>query len=504
MRRSYAFFIITGILLFASLPRGIELLNHNYLFGFDQGHFFEAVKDIVVNHKLTLIGTEVGGQGGFFQGPGWYYLLAIPFALSGGNPYAAMVFMFILSLCVILFSYLFSAKMFDKKTGIVVSFLLAICPALIAQSRFIWPPFVISILSVILLFFLYKVFEKKEKYLPLAAFIIGLMSHFEIATAGTMLAQLVLIIVVLHWKKIISLKSILFSFGSFLLTLLPLIIFDLRHNFLMVHGIVNLFSQQVNTIHQAAKLGIGAVFQNHLAVFRANFISSFQEGNLLLPLLLIVLVVGSISYMRDKKEVLSKKIMVFYLATTPIMLFGVFMFYRLPLWEWWLLELVIFYNWLLGVLLVYFWKRSYVLRSFVVIALLIFGIFYVNQTKTFYEKDYNDFGGVHKVKGKLEAIDYIYKDADNTPFNVLVFTPPVYTYAYDYLLWWHGQKTYGYVPGKEKRGVFYLLMEPDPQKEWSYKGWLETIVKTGKITKTVQLPSGFIIQKRTGEDMHEN
>jgi len=110
--------------------------------------------------------------------------------------------------------------------------------------------------------------------------------------------------------------------------------------------------------------------------------------------------------------------------------------------------------------------------------------------------DYSDYGGTAKLKGKMAAIDYIYKDATGKKFNLLVFTPPVYTYSYDYLLWWYGQRRYGFIPGNKKEGTFYLLIEKDPWQPWSYQGWLKTVVKSGKIIKTVTLPSGFIVQER--------
>jgi len=103
------------------------------------------------------------------------------------------------------------------------------------------------------------------------------------------------------------------------------------------------------------------------------------------------------------------------------------------------------------------------------------------------------------LKKLTEAIEAIFQDAKGTPFGVLVFTPPVYTYPYDYLFWWIGTKKYHYVPHNEKRGVFYLLMEPDAGKPWSYKGWLETVVKDGTVVSTKELPSGFLIEKRMAQ-----
>ena len=108
-------------------------------------------------------------------------------------------------------------------------------------------------------------------------------------------------------------------------------------------------------------------------------------------------------------------------------------------------------------------------------------------------------GGAEKIKGKLKAIDFIYKDANGVPFGLLIFTPPVYTFAYDYLIWWHGKNKYNYIPHSDKTGIFYLLMEVDGSKPWSYKGWLETVIKTGDVLKTETLPSGLIVQKRVSK-----
>ena len=113
-----------------------------------------------------------------------------------------------------------------------------------------------------------------------------------------------------------------------------------------------------------------------------------------------------------------------------------------------------------------------------------------------YTKEIYDEGGAAKIKGKIEAIDFIYQDAKLEKFNVLVFMPPIYTYPYDYLFWWYGQKKYSYVPGSEKTGLFYLLIEPDGSKPWSHKGWMETVVKSGTVVWTKELPSGLIVEKR--------
>src|SRR3989339_2191458 len=86
--------VSVGIIILAAMPRLIELISGNYVFGFDQGKHWLAAKSIVIDHKFPLIGDEVGGSGGFFQGSGWFYLLAISFFFFQGDPYGAVVLVF--------------------------------------------------------------------------------------------------------------------------------------------------------------------------------------------------------------------------------------------------------------------------------------------------------------------------------------------------------------------------------------------------------------------------
>jgi 4-amino-4-deoxy-L-arabinose transferase-like glycosyltransferase len=485
-------FLLLIIVILGSIPRAIEIISGNFLFGYDQGVFFQAVKNIVVDHKLTLIGTEVGGKGGFFQGPLWYYLLAIPFFLTHGNPYGAMVLMFAIGISVIALCTIIGKKIFGFKAGLAIGALIALSPAVIAQSRFIWPPFVISLLSVFVIYFIYKILQGYEKYFFFLMFTVGLMFHFETATGIALLLQILIISSVFVIRKMFSLKHYSLGLLSFFLTQINLFLFDLRHNFINAKGIINLLTnREDNSIADKVNL----IF-NHVAVFKSNFISSFQMSNLLWPVLVIILTVGLVLYLRDRKVKIPQKLIILYLFTSPLIIFIIYLFYSSVMWEWWILELTIFYCFLFGVIFVYLLNIK--LLKYIVIAIYIVFLFsFAQKTIYFYKNDFNDYGGTQKIKGKIEAIDYIYKDAANKQFGLLVFTPPVYTYAYDYLVWWHGYGKYGYNPYWEKRGTLYLLIEPDSAKPWSYKGWLETVVKTGTILKTKELPSGFIIQKRS-------
>jgi hypothetical protein len=188
---------------------------------------------------------------------------------------------------------------------------------------------------------------------------------------------------------------------------------------------------------------------------------------------------------------------VIYLLTLPVITFVVFIFLSNSVYHYYLTHLNIAYILIFTYLLfIAFTKKL------VAVAVVLSFCFTANLTLGLYNSvrislhDYPDYGSVHKMRGKKDALDFIFKDAGKTEFGLLVFSPPVYTYPYDYLVWWYAREKYGYVPYNDKKGTFYLLMEPDPSKPTSYIGWLETVIKDGEVVFEKKLPSGFIIQKR--------
>lgn len=490
--RNNHFFIFLLLLITAvgAIPRAIEILSRNYLFLFDQGLFYLAVKSIVVDRHITLIGAEVGGIGGFFQGPGWYYLLTIPFMLFNADPYGGMILMFLLGVGSILLSMILFRKLLGAGAALLTGFFIALSPGIISQSRFIWPPFVIAPLTVIFLFFVFCAYSKKTYSVPLVFLTLGLMTHFEIATGGTLLLATLITFLIIRPPKIFDYKIILLSIFAFITTQATLILFDLRHNFIGLRGIMSFLTNGTGS-HSVYS------FKNHIDMYKDALLSVSYVWYV--GLILLVLVCFSISKIfKNKNTPKHTKQFILFILIQACSLFLIILPLKSTLWSWWFLELPIYFCFLLGISFSYLLKTRRIKYVAACTLFVYFGIF-LNQTYVWYKNDLPDYGGTAKIKGKLAAIDFIYKDAGTEKFGLLVFSPPVYTYPYEYLLWWYGKSKYGFMPPSEKRQTFYLLIEPDPAKPWSYKGWLTTVIKDGKVIKTVKLPSGFLIQKRTLE-----
>lgn len=489
--KKYLIFLGFAFLIFLSfIPRSVEIFNKNYIFLLDQGRDYLAVRDIVINRNLTLIGSEFGGGmagfQGLFHGPFHFYLLSIPFIVFDGNPYGGLLLMFVFGLLTIMMGFFLGRKVLGGIFGgLSMAFLIALSPPLIAQSRFVWNPHPASFFILVAFYFIYLAFKKNRKYLFLAAFFTGFIYNFESAIAVPMVLSFVVYAVFLLRPK---LRDLIFVFLGFITSYLPFILFEVRHNFAATWGIIRYIS------HSAGNLKFD------LNAFLRNFIDTFpQQGvipiNLIMLIFLAALVFFAVT--ENKKEI---RYFIFFLFILTVITFATLSIVRTYIFEYYIIHLNFIYIFLFSYFLISSYKKNQI-KLFILFA-TFFSIFVLSGTlngiKTFL-KDYADYGGMVKIRGKVDAIDYIYKDARGEKFGLLVFSPPIYTYPYDYLIWWYGQKNYHYVPHQEKQGLFYLLIEKDVVMPWTYKGWLETVIKTGKVIKTWQLPSGFIIQKRMGD-----
>ena len=488
--------IIVALIIFLALfPRSVEVFNHNPIFGFDQGREMLAAKNIVVNHKLTLIGTEVGagsaGISGVFHGPIYYYMLAVPFILFNGDPASMVSLMLLFGLLTILFGYFFGLKLFGKWGGFLLSLLISMSPVFIAQSRFIWSPNPPTIFILISFYFTYLLtVSKKKLYLFLASFFSAFVYNFELGIAVPLSLTLLIYSLFIFRKK---LKGVIILFVGFVVGYLPMILFEIRHGFLGTKSTISYLTANHQQHLEHSNL---YYLLDHVKSFLNGFQNTFSI-NMYPVIFLLLIIVFVIYFIIHEKNINIKYFFSYLLLLIPVT-FLVFAPLRNTVWSFYLLHLnlayLLFFTYITYSIFLKKFNKLFVLMVLFIAILTAAGINNATQT---WVHDYADYGGTAKIKGKMDALDYIYKDAKGMPFGLLVFSPPVYTYPYDYLLWWYGQRKYGYIPYNEKKGTFYLLIEPDGTKPWSYKGWLQTVIKSGKIESTVTLRNGFIIQKRT-------
>src|SRR3989344_2849338 len=79
-------------------------------FGYDQADFAWQAKEIVVDHKLPLLGPQAKLNSGIFMGPTYYYLSAVFYFLTNLDPMASGLFAGVTSLFTFLITYFITKK----------------------------------------------------------------------------------------------------------------------------------------------------------------------------------------------------------------------------------------------------------------------------------------------------------------------------------------------------------------------------------------------------------
>lgn len=492
------YLLLVLFLVIGWLVRVDGLFTGDFPFLFDHGRDMLAVKNIVVDHKLTLIGPHTGFQG-LFHGPIWYYLLAAPFLISGGDPRAGVLLMVVLGILSIILGYFVGRSFFGRATGLLLAFFIAFSPSSVFLSRFFWNPYPIPLLMLVFYFFVLKIVRNKKAYVflwGLSGFVAGVIGQFNLAFGFFMIPATALLILIFGIRK---LRSSVVAFFGYLITFLPQVFFELRHDFLMTRSLFKFFSGESR--------GLGEV-----VIFPTRILHRFNEleGSTILSVsqnkffayFIFFLSILALFFLLRRKEREEKKenliSTVVVLATLPLIMFLGFLIYPYVAWSYYWIGLQTAYYLFLAVAFGAFLRlREKNFFKLVVISVLTIWLVHTLTSRSLYVR--KDEGGPTTYKNEIAAIDWIYQDAGGEPFGIFVYTPPVYDYAYQYLFWWRGRKKYGYLADKSKERLFYLIIEPDSERPFASKGWKETVIQTGKVIQKVVLPGQITIEKRHGE-----
>lgn len=225
VQKNYHFLIILFVALFLRTYR----LEYLTTFGRDQGIDYLSIRDMLVYHKLTLIGIKVS-IADFFQGPVYLYLLAPFFYLLRLNPLAGAYSAVLISLATLSVLYFIVLKMFNQKAAILAAAFFAVSPQLVMFGNTPLYQNFTPLFILLGIWFLYK-----SRYI-LSGLAIGVGMELHFLVISLMLS----ILIYLLWSK--KYRSIIFFTTGLLIAATPTILFELRHNFLNIHLLLNYFS----------------------------------------------------------------------------------------------------------------------------------------------------------------------------------------------------------------------------------------------------------------------
>ncbi len=422
LRPHLLFLLILAVGLF------VRFYNFPAWQGFDYDQEINAwlAKSLIVDHKLFLIGPETS-VGAMYVGPYFNYIISFFYLLGKMDHAWTILLNFIISTVTIAAIYLTGAKFFSKVSGLISATIYSFSMFFISYDRVMWNPTILPLVSVGVFYFLYSYLKNhKVRDLILATTILGFSFHVHF-TAFFLLAFFVLSLTILggnkFWK---SPLNFLYIVSVLVIFFLPLIFFDLRHNFLnFSHLLLFLTSGRAGGL---SGIGILVTLGNVLLVWadliKSIFIEIINIKLIPLSLLFLVLIFKHGFKSGGNKLFYKLLLLLFLLITIPLS------FYRGALPPYYFLAPLSIIVISSGDLFYHITKKYYQSNIFIV---LITGLILLNLMPALFTK--SDFS----LKNKSQTVKYIISQSQGQSFKVDFITSLGLNTGFKYLFWQQGE-----------------------------------------------------------------
>lgn len=245
--------IIVVLLLVVGAFLRLWNVQNAALFLGDQGRDAIVVSRIFIEKDLVFIGpmTSVGNM---YLGPLYYYFM-LPFLfLSYPSPLGPVYAVAVLGVATIFFLYRWGSKLVGERAAVIAAFLCTFSVVAVDISRFSWNPNPTPFVGLLIVYATFMAIQRHPKFWLLVgvAFAILIQLHYVTLLAGGAAGLLWL------WEVVRSLRKkskftlqqlVLYAVGAFgicVVSLTPLFIFDLKHDWLNLRAFQSLFSNTDN------------------------------------------------------------------------------------------------------------------------------------------------------------------------------------------------------------------------------------------------------------------
>lgn len=427
--------LILGILL------RIYKIGANYVFTGELGKELLYVRGFIQDGVFPLVGLPTSHEW-LTYGPIYYWIL-IPLARIFGNS-AYILFWLALAVSIVglLLTYLVFGKIVNRKFAIILSFFLSVSPLWIWATRLSKLHTFFFILTPIIIYCLYKIWNLKHKYFLWLGISFGLLFSFHYSQI-----PILAVILLAFWikRKNFDIKDYLKLVLGLIIPNITVLIYDAGQKFAMIKNLFLWIPYRF-----AGFFGIypknnlnAETGSTTLAAFNEFFGRNLFWDSRFWILGSVIFVVLFLIFVGKNYKKFTKDFFVFYLiSSTIIQCLGLLILTTPPLHYFF----PIFLNF--GLLFTYFaieyWHRrsTKILTVLIVVLMAIAGVLGIS----------NEHAGVsdyipYKIQSGVS--DAIVKDADGRPFSLIRlgpfdYFPENYSQNYKYLILEKGGKIDAY------------------------------------------------------------
>lgn len=417
-----------AILIFSFVLRVIPLQNYNFYFTIDQADQAIHVREITEFGKLLFKGPETS-MPGVYAGPLWLYFNAFGVKLFSADPLGEVFMVIFLSFITTGFIMWEFSRRISPKAGLLAGVLLQGYWYYFELSRYSFNPFPMGILGFWYVFYIIRFFQDKQKAYFYAFFPIFLMFNCEVASAIVFTLFHFIVGVYGMYKKSISFRPFMAVWAILGLISSPLIL-QLFKQFLK-SGIIN---SEVGSRGFFSGFNFIEMSYSFVEIFQRSIIPQSFVLSLLILILLLIIVY-------KQKSKISEYQKHFIIITYLLFAFSYLFFSLNKAWRDWhtlyLYPLLFLSIYLLCINIKKFF--GVVFLSIIVFAQLL-------TFKDRYQEILKPTDDPGLLVNQLKVYDWIYTHSEGDGFNAYTFSPHVYDDQQQYLFWWYGRKTYGFVP----------------------------------------------------------
>ncbi|MCR4326593.1 MAG: hypothetical protein NUV52_02985 [Candidatus Roizmanbacteria bacterium] len=241
-------------------------LDQRIIFDWDQEQFSNQIYDIVKLNKFTLLGPRVTDDLGFFLAPYFTYILVPFYLLTSLDPSALIIFMIVINSLFFIASYKIISRLFSTTHALVFLALWTFSSYHVKYDSIPWWPIYLPLGVVSVWHLLNRIRTHNRSFdWVLLGITLGFFSnmHFQFIVMGVFCTLYLFLLfrnnttVVFAWTKVVL------AVGSFLIMFTPLLLFDLRHDFLNTNLMLGYFVRS------------GTAAQKDLWVWREVFANTF-------------------------------------------------------------------------------------------------------------------------------------------------------------------------------------------------------------------------------------
>ena len=515
-------FLILVLAFFVRVYRIEDLLGFYY----DQGRDALVIWRLWHEGKFFLIGP-VTGLSGIFLGPLYYYIIAPIYLLSAGSPILPAVFLAFTATVASFLLYYLGWKFHSRPTGIIAATIGAFSYFIVLAGRWLSNPTLILLSSMLLLLSMWKVVSYERRatgpkglgpggwWIAIALFV-GVSLQFESASAVFYIPMIVVFAGWLGLRRMFlrekgflpNKKIFLISLAVFLATLLPQILFNFRHDNLLIDNF-----KRVIVDDQSFRLPLKADTKFRLEYFWGVYHSKIFPGWQIYAILFSVLSASVIlaswkSFSKNK----GVQLLLIFLGV-PMLLYLTFYGNFGNIYDYYMsgyyLPMILLFSLGLGEL----WKG----KGGKLVVLFFFALFLLQNGSL--NKNYLTATVLSRpiaLEDQLQAVDWVFDDASGRgDFNVDVYVPPVIPHAYDYLFLWQANLRHASavssaesVQGKqgcerelcgmildEQITLLYILYEADPPHPERLEAWLDKYIGSTVVEDEARFGS-ITVQRR--------